>query len=96
MDFHLCATSATAPLSSAIFVTPAIFELGLFVMTLIRAIQDVKLKIADGLFTPASPLLAVLYRDGFYYFASVFAVYVWIAMAVSILIWIQYSIAYFI
>jgi hypothetical protein len=84
MDFHLCATTATAPFSSAIFVTPAIFELGLFALTLIRAISDVKLKIADNLFSPASPLLGVLYRDGFYYFAAAFAVYVWIAMAVSI------------
>lgn len=84
MDFHLCATNASAPLSSAIFVIPAVFELGLFVLTLWRAVQDVRNQISDSIFSPSSPLLVVLYRDGFYYFAAVFAVYTWIAMAVSI------------
>ncbi|KAG8822108.1 hypothetical protein FRC17_009651, partial [Serendipita sp. 399] len=83
MDFHLCASNASPPLSSYIFLVPAIFEMSLFGMTLYRAIDDVKNRMVTlgNNSSPSSPLLVVLYRDGFYYFATVFGVYLWIAVA---------------
>ncbi|KAG8775939.1 hypothetical protein FRC15_000228 [Serendipita sp. 397] len=94
MDFHLCASSSNPPLTSYIFLVAAIFEMILFGLTLYRAIQDVRNRVlvfrssreveeigggGDG--GASSPLLVVLYRDGLYYFAAVFAVYLWIAIA---------------
>ncbi|KAG8773580.1 hypothetical protein FRC15_001925 [Serendipita sp. 397] len=89
MDFHLCASNANPPLASYIFVVPAIFEMSLFGLTLYRAVEDARNKMfafgsagpGSGGSAPSSPLLVILYRDGFYYFATVFAVYLWIAIA---------------
>jgi hypothetical protein len=53
----------------------------LFAFTLYRAILDHRNGMIAGY--PNSRFLAVLYRDGFYYFATVGAVHVWNAFEVS-------------
>jgi hypothetical protein len=78
---HLCASKAHIRTTPAIFITPAVCEFILFAFTVYRAIGDVRNKVL----TPnmKTPVLVVLYRDGFYYFGAVFAVHLWNSLAVS-------------
>jgi hypothetical protein len=60
------------------FMGPAIYEFVLFGLTTYRAFEDLRNRMSAG------PLVATLYRDGFYYFAAVFAVHLWNSLSVSI------------
>lgn len=68
---RMCASTAPTPAAPAIFMGPAIYEFILFILTIYRALQDVRNRLSTG------PLVATLYRDGFYYFASIFTVHLW-------------------
>lgn len=81
-SLHLCASSAQSPTASVIFVGPAVFECILFALTLYRAIQDIRDRVLTT--NPNTPFLAILYRDGLYYFAAIFAVHIWNSLAVSV------------
>ncbi|PVF92165.1 hypothetical protein CPB86DRAFT_717942 [Serendipita vermifera] len=74
-ELHLCASSVRSPTAPVIFIGPATYEFILFVLTLYRAVQDRRNRVTTG------PFLATLYRDGFYYFAAVFAVHLWNSLA---------------
>ncbi|KAG8847780.1 hypothetical protein FRC20_002684, partial [Serendipita sp. 405] len=77
--FHACVTDASLSLASGVFIGPAIFECTIFALTLYRAISYARQKALMSNFR--TPFLATLYRDGFYYFAGVFAVHLWNVIA---------------
>ncbi|KAG8830964.1 hypothetical protein FRC17_003993 [Serendipita sp. 399] len=80
---HICAASETSPTGAVIFISPALYEFILFSLTLYRAIQDVRHKLFPT--GTNAPFLFTIYRDGFYYFAAVFAVHFWNSMTYALL-----------
>ncbi|KAG8755179.1 hypothetical protein FRC14_004292 [Serendipita sp. 396] len=80
---HLCVSNAHSPTASVIFIGPAVFEFILFLLTLYRALQDMKNRFFGA--NIHAPFLFILYRDGLYYFAAIFAVHLWNSLAYSLL-----------
>lgn len=76
---RLCISRAHTPAASIIFISPAVYECILLLLTAYRAIQDVRNRVLGT--NQSTPFLAILYRDGFYYFAAVFAVHSWNSLA---------------
>ncbi|KAG8790536.1 hypothetical protein FRC16_000830 [Serendipita sp. 398] len=80
---HLCATSEYSPTGAIIFISPASYEFILFSLTLYRAIRDVRNKLVHT--RANASFLFTIYRDGFYYFAAVFAVHFWNSLTYAML-----------
>ncbi|KAG8838461.1 hypothetical protein FRC18_004421 [Serendipita sp. 400] len=80
---HLCASSEYSPTGAIIFISPASYEFILFSLTLYRAIRDVRNKLVPT--RANASFLFTIYRDGFYYFAAVFAVHFWNSLTYAML-----------
>jgi hypothetical protein len=77
----MCISPVYSPSSPVVFFVSAVFEGTLFAFTLYHAVRDFR----NGVLSdhPNVRFLAVLYRDGFYYFAAVVAVQGWSSLEVS-------------